>query len=138
MKISTLIKLSIGTSALILTLNGCGDGGTTASGIGVSVNGNWTGTFNANSKPLATFTMSLSQPSANLNSPFEDSEVNGTLSSSHPSISSGSISGTLQENHINMSVGNITMTGSVNPNSMNGSWSAATSTNLRGTWRASR
>ena len=138
MKPNTLIKLIIGASALILTLYGCGDGGTTASGIGATVHGNWSGTFNANNKPLATFTMSLSQPSANLNNPFEDSDVSGTLNSSHANINSGSISGDLQGNNINMEVGNINMTGTVDANRMKGSWSAATSTGLRGTWSASR
>lgn len=143
MKINNLIKLSITVFALILTLTGCGDGGTTASGIGASVNGNWSGTFNTNNKPFSTFTMSLSQPSSSLSSPFEDSDVSGNLNSSHPSIKSGSISGKLQESNINMTVGSISMTGSVKANSMSGSWSSSntatsTTTSLSGTWRASR
>ena len=143
MKIINLIKLAIVTGLMVLALNGCGENtSTSASGIGATVNGNWSGQLNSNNAPFSTFTMSLSQPSANLNSPFEDSPVSGSFVSSNANIASGNITGNLEENSINLNiVGGLTMTGRVDGNSMSGSWSTtATSTaiNLSGTWGASR
>jgi hypothetical protein len=144
MKITSLVKLAIVTGVCVFTLNGCGDNtSTSASGIGATVNGNWSGQLNSNNAPFSTFTMSLSQPSANLNSPFEDSPVSGSFVSSNSNISSGSITGSLQENSISLTIGPLTMTGRVDANSMSGSWSnsstaTTTAISLSGTWGASR
>lgn len=144
MKNFNLIKLVISSGLFILVLSGCGGNtSTSASGIGATVSGNWSGQLNSNNAPFSTFTMSLSQPSANLNAPFEDSPVTGSFVSSNSNISSGNITGTLQENSISLTIGSLTMTGRIDGNSMNGSWSnssAATSTaiSLSGSWGASR
>ncbi len=153
MRITTYLKSLIVAGLAIFVLSGC-SGGSTATGLGLSVSGFWSGTLLSNNgNPFASFTMSLVQVGEDSTDPFAASSLEGTFTSSSSCIGGGAISGTLNGNNISMEIdgpnGTLIMSGQAGNTTMSGTWSNsgeiagdddadATSCNAGGTWSAGR
>ncbi len=148
MRIMIQIKSIITAGIATLVLSGCGDEGTTATGVGVGVGGNWSGELLRNNVVFASFTMSLSQTQSNPDDPFAPHNLTGVFNTNNECIGSGNLEGPLIDDSITVSVttpnGKLLLAGEAGNSSMSGSWSNAsssnstTSCNFGGIWRARR
>lgn len=154
MKFTKYLTLVIAVAVAAFSLSAC-SGGSTATGLGLSVGGNWKGQLFVGSKKFASFNMSLQQTAADEEDPFSASELIGTFNSDNECTGGGEITGTISGDSITLSVNDISMTGKTSNNSMSGSWfvSAAASATVSteatteatttgcstgGSWNASR
>lgn len=138
MKFTKNIKLLIVAAAAIFSLTAC-SGGSTATGLGLSVGGNWKGQLMVGSKVFASFNMSIQEEATDAEDPFSSSDLLGTFTSNNSCTGGGELTGTLSDNSINLKVNDLSMTGQASSSSMSGSWSiSGEECNTGGSWHASR
>lgn len=137
MKFTKNIKLLIIAAAAVFSLSAC-SGGSTATGLGLSVGGNWNGKLMDGSKEFASFNMSLAQTATDAEDPFSGSELLGTFNS-NACTGGGEITGTISGDSISLKIEDLSMTGQTSNNSMSGSWSVSgEECSAGGSWHASR
>ena len=122
---TTYIKSVIAAGLAVFLLTGCSSG-TTATGLGLSIGGTWTGTFTGAKGFKGTFTLQLAQAAAGADDPFAAAVLTGVINTDKPCIGSGGITeGTLSGNDVIMSFDNksmLRMVGKAKTNYMSGSW----------------
>ena len=137
MKFTKNIKLLIIAAAAAFSLSAC-SGGSTATGLGLSVGGNWKGQLLVGSKVFASFNMSIQQTATDSEDPFSGSELIGTFNSD-ACTGGGDIKGTISGDSITLKMNDLSMTGQTSNNNMSGSWSVSgEECNAGGSWHASR
>ena len=138
MKFTKHLKLVIAAAVAAFSLSAC-SGGSTATGLGLSVGGNWSGQLLVGSKVFASFNMSLQQTATDAEDPFSGSELIGTFNSDDDCTGGGEIVGTISGDSITLKIEDISMTGQTSSNNMSGSWSVSNETcTTGGSWNASR
>ncbi len=138
MKFTKHLKLMIVAAVAAFSLSAC-SGGSTATGLGLSVGGNWSGKLMDGSKVFASFNMSLQQTATDAEDPFSGSELLGTFNSNNECTGGGEITGTISGDSITLKVEELSMTGQTSNNNMSGSWSVSgEECSAGGSWHASR
>lgn len=138
MKFTKHLKLLIVAAIAAFSLSAC-SGGSTATGLGLSVGGNWKGQLLVGSKVFASFNMSIQQTATDAEDPFSGSELLGTFTSNNECTGGGELTGTITGDSINLTIEDLSMTGQTSNNNMSGSWSVTNETcTTGGSWNASR
>ncbi len=138
MKFTKNIKLMIAAAFAVFSLSAC-SGGSTATGLGLSVGGSWAGQLRVGNSVYANFGMSLQQEANDAEDPFSGSKLIGTFSSDDKCIGGGTIDGTVSGSSINLAIDSLSMSGEAGNTTMSGVWnSAIEGCTTGGTWSASR
>lgn len=143
MKFTKHLKILITAAVAVFSLSAC-SGGSTATGLGLSVGGNWVGQLMVGSKVFASFNMSLQQSATDEEDPFSASDLIGTFNSDNECTGGGEITGTISGDSITLKVNDMSMTGQTSNNNMSGSWSISKEgeegegCSTGGSWNASR
>lgn len=140
MKLSKYLKLTLLAVIAAFTFTGC-SGGSTSTGLGLSVGGGWNGILKINGAEYARFYMSIVQSATDPEDPFSSKELGGTFAptSGNKCIVGGEIVGTLVDNQITMTIGDLRMSGTTGNTNMEGAWSDSAEDCIKGgTWTASR
>jgi len=139
MKFTKKIKLMMVAAAAVLSLSAC-SGGSTATGLGLSVGGSWNGKLlRSNGQEFTSFSMSIAQEANDAEDPFSGSKITGTFNSGSTCTKGGSIDGTITGDTIDFKVEDLSMTGTTGNTNMSGSWFITNADCTEGgSWHASR
>ena len=122
---TTYIKSVIAAGLAVFLLSGCSSG-TTATGLGLSIGGTWTGTFTGAKGFKGTFTLQVAQSGAVGDDIFGPAVLTGVINTDKPCIGSGSMNdGALAGDDVIMEFATasaLRMVGKAKSNYMSGSW----------------
>ena len=140
MKLTRPLRLTLLAVIAAFTFAAC-SGGSTSTGLGLSVGGGWNGVLMVSGAEYARFSMSIVQSTTDPENPFSNKELGGTFAptSGNKCIVGGEITGTLVDSQISMTIGDLRMSGTSNNSSMSGTWADSAEDCFKGgTWTASR